>query len=55
MQKMIVITASGCWNLTELKNALAEGWKVVSSENIISAGHQAPYTSSVVYIVEKQD
>lgn len=55
MQKIIAITASGCFNLNELNKALSEGWKVVSSENIISAGHQAPYTSSVIYIVEKQD
>lgn len=59
MQKIIVISACGSWNLNgnlnELKNALSDGWKVVSSENILSSGNEAPYTSSIIYIVEKQD
>lgn len=52
MQEIVIITEDSDFNY--LKKILSEGWKVVSSENILSTGHASSYTSKLVYIIEKE-
>lgn len=57
MQKIleIHIDERGDFQFDKLIEKLETGWKVISSENILSKyGSKTTYTSKLVYIIEKE-